>query len=374
MNMFNGNYLTTTPEARVNRGKQTSLAKALTGSRRSGFQPVKTPSIRVRATRSLLGVVKRSSHAGSKLIQDQPATTLVTWSPPARPVAAREEVIATGAPAEMDSILSLYMREAGEVALLTPQQEVELATRIQRGDDAAREHMIRANLRFVIKIAREYEHLGMPLLDLINEGNIGLMKAVEKFDPTKGAKLTTYSSLWIKQQIRRALASQGKTIRLPVHVADKIYQLGKAEVRLRGLLGREATDEELAAELEIKTSRVARLRRAALRPSSLDAPLGDMNSSTIAEVVADDNAASPYEQLREKTETVLIHQLVKQLPEREARIIRFRFGLDSGGERTLEDVGRKFKLTRERIRQLQNVALEKLRMMLEDPDAMPVAA
>ncbi|MCC6822637.1 MAG: sigma-70 family RNA polymerase sigma factor [Verrucomicrobia subdivision 3 bacterium] len=266
------------------------------------------------------------------------------------------------------------MREAGEVALLTPKQEVELATRIQRGDDAAREHMIRANLRFVIKIAREYEHLGMPLLDLINEGNIGLMKAVEKYDPAKGAKLTTYSSLWIKQQIRRALASQGKTIRLPVHVADKIYQLGKAEVRLRDLFGREATDEELAAELEVKPSRVARLRRAALRPSSLDAPLGDEKSSTIAEVVADENAASPFEQLREKTESVLIHELVKQLPEREARIIRFRFGLDSGGERTLEDVGRMFKLTRERIRQLQNLALEKLRKMLEDPDAMPVAA
>ena len=290
------------------------------------------------------------------------------------PVAVRQAVIATGVPAEMDSILALYMREAGEVALLTPQQEVALATRIQRGDDAAREHMIRANLRFVIKIAREYEHLGMPLLDLINEGNIGLMKAVEKFDPDKGAKLTTYSSLWIKQQIRRALASQGKTIRLPVHVADKIYQLGKAEVRLRDLLGREATDEELAAELEIRPGRVAKLRRAALRPSSLDAPLGDPNSSPVAEVVADENAASPFEQLREKTETVLIHQLVKQLPEREARIIRFRFGLDSGGERTLEDVGRKFKLTRERIRQLQNLALSKLRKMLEDPDAMPVAA
>ena len=159
-----------------------------------------------------------------------------------------------------------------------------------------------------------------------------------------------------------------------MHVADKIYQLGKAEVRLRDLLGREATDEELAAELEIRPGRVAKLRRAALRPSSLDAPLGDPNSSPVAEVVADENAASPFEQLREKTETVLIHQLVKQLPEREARIIRFRFGLDSGGERTLEDVGRKFKLTRERIRQLQNLALSKLRKMLEDPDAMPVAA
>jgi len=320
-----------------------------------------------------MGLGHSSRRGGAKLVQTPTVGTPVAWLPE-RPVTTGGETSSTCVPAEMDSILSLYIREAGEVALLTPQKEVELARRIQQGDEAAREHMIRANLRFVIKIAREYEHLGMPLLDLINEGNIGLMKAVEKFDPAKGAKLSTYSSLWIKQQIRRALASQGKTIRLPVHVADKIYQLGKAEVRLRNLFGREATDEELAAELEIKTSRVARLRRAALRPSSLDAPLGDEKSSTIAEVVADESAASPFDQLREKTESVLIHQLVKQLPEREARIIRFRFGLDRGGERTLEDLGRKFKLTRERIRQLQNLALSKLRKMLEDPDPMPVAA
>lgn len=277
------------------------------------------------------------------------------------------------APSESASILSIYIREAGEVALLTPEQEIELAARIRLGDAAAREQMIRANLRFVIKIAREYEHLGMPLLDLINEGNIGLMKAVEKFDPAKGGKLSTYSSLWIKQQIRRALASQGKTIRLPVHVADKIYQLSQAEVRLRHLLGREATDDELAVELGIKVARIAKLRRAAARPSSLDAPLGDEKSGTIAEVVADESARSPFEHLRDQTEVKLIRELVEKLPEREARIIRFRYGLDDGTERTLEDVGRRFKLTRERIRQLQNLALTKLREMLEN-DPQPLAA
>lgn len=282
--------------------------------------------------------------------------------------------VPTVAPREMDSILTIYMREAGEVPLLTPQQEVELAARIQRGDDAARDHMIRANLRFVVKIAREYEHLGMSLLDLINEGNLGLMKAVEKFDPAKGGKLSTYAALWIKQQIRRALASQGKTIRLPVHVADKIYHISQAEVRLRSHLGREATDEELAQELNIKVSRLALLRRAAARPSSLDAPLGEDGSSTIAEVVADENALSPFEQLQNGTETKIVRELVSKLSEREARIIRFRFGLDSGEERTLEDVGRKLKLTRERIRQLQNLALEKLRKMLEDPKLFPLAA
>lgn len=277
-------------------------------------------------------------------------------------------------PSESDSILNLYMREAGEIPLLSREGENCLAARIKRGDLDARDQMIRANLRFVIKIAREYEHLGMPLLDLINEGNIGLMKAVEKFDPAKGGKLSTYAVLWIKQQIRRALASQGKTIRLPVHVADKIYQLSQAEVRLRHELGRDATDEELADELGIKLNRLARLRRAALRPASLDAPLGEDTSNTVAEVVADENASTPFEHLLNKTETVLVRELVDKLPEREARILRFRFGLDGGVERTLEDVGRKFKLTRERIRQLQNLALQKLRLMLEEPQKLKLAA
>jgi RNA polymerase primary sigma factor len=286
----------------------------------------------------------------------------------------READTKAGGVRDTDSILSLYMREAGEIPLITPAEEIALAARIKRGDATAREHMIRANLRFVIKIAREYEDLGMPLLDLISEGNIGLMKAVEKFDPAKGGKLSTYAVLWIKQQIRRALASQGKTIRLPIHVADKIYQLTQAEVRLRHQLGREATDEELADELDIKVARLARLRRVALRPSSLDAPLGEDSSSTVAEVVADENARSPFEQLRDQMETSMVRDLVAQLSEREAKIIRFRFGLDGGEERTLEDVGRKFNLTRERIRQLQNLALQKLRRMLEETPQVPLAA
>jgi RNA polymerase primary sigma factor len=269
--------------------------------------------------------------------------------------------------------LLLYTREAGEVPLLTPEEEVNLARRVLQGDVAARDRMIRANLRLVIKIAREYEHLGMPLLDLINEGNLGLMKAVEKFNPDKGAKLSTYASLWIKQQIRRALASQGKTIRLPVHVADKIYQLGQAEVRLRGLMGRDATEEELAQELDTKVAKIEKLRRAAVRPASLDAPLGDNGDSTVSEVIADENAGSPFEHLLGSSEQELIGSLVAKLPEREARIISFRFGLDGGKERTLEEVGRKFNLTRERIRQLQNLALAKLRRMLEEPRAFAPA-
>lgn len=274
---------------------------------------------------------------------------------------------------DQDSLLSMYVREVGQVGLLTPAQEVELAARIKKGDAAARELMIRANLRLVIKIAREYENLGMPLLDLINEGNIGLMKAVEKFDPEKGGKLSTYAALWIRQQIRRALASQGKTIRLPVHIADRIYHLSQAELRLRGQLGRDATEEELAQELGTTVVRLEKLRRAAARPASLDAPLGDDASSTIAEVVADENAVSPYEQFRDNTETAIVRNLVNSLPEREAKILRLRFGLESGQEQTLETIGRKLKLTRERIRQVQNMALQKLRRMIESPKHFPLA-
>ncbi len=278
-------------------------------------------------------------------------------------------VLESAEPRPLPDALSRYLREVGDVPLITPKQEIELAARIKSGDQSARDHMIRANLRFVIKIAREYENLGLPLLDLINEGNIGLMKAVDRFDPAKGAKLSTYAVLWIKQQIRRALASQGKTIRLPVHVADRIYQLTQAEVRLRGELGRDASDEEIAELLAIPVSRIAKLRRASLRPSSLDAPIGDDETSTVSELVADENAASPFDQMLNNSEIKLVRELVNKLPRREARIIGFRFGLDSGAERTLEDVGRKFKLTRERIRQLQNVALRKLRQMMEQPSA-----
>lgn len=276
---------------------------------------------------------------------------------------------------EPATAITLYMREVGEVALLTPQEEIKLAARIKRGDKAAREHMIRANLRLVVKIAREYEGLGLPLLDLINEGNIGLMKAVERFDPAKGGKLSTYSSWWIKQSIRRALANQGKTIRLPVHVADKIYHLRLAELRLQETLGREPTEEELAQELKTTPRRVAALRTAAIRPASLDAPLGDEDSSRLGDVVADEMASNPADQLEHQTTAAKVLELVEKLPDREASILRFRFGLNGGSEKTLEEVGEKFGVTRERIRQLQNLALGKLRQMLEqDLEAMGVAA
>lgn len=273
-----------------------------------------------------------------------------------------------------DGALHLYMREVGKVALLTIEQENELAARIKQGDDVAREHMIRANLRLVVKIAREYEGLGLPLLDMINEGNMGLMKAVERFDPAKGGKLSTYGSWWIKQSIRRAIANQGKTIRMPIHAIDKLSQASRLTTSMREELGRDPSAEELADVLGVRASRLNEMRTAALRPASLDAPLGDEDSTRLGEVVEDENARTPYEALEEKTLLGMLKDLVERLQPRERNILRLRFGLDGGNEKTLEEIGERFGLTRERIRQLQNEALVKLRRMIEDREAYAVAA
>jgi RNA polymerase primary sigma factor len=268
-----------------------------------------------------------------------------------------------------DTAIKLYLREIGQVKLLTTDEEIELAARIKKGDKKARELMIKANLRLVVKIARDYEGIGLPLLDLISEGNIGLMKAVERFDPAKGGKLSTYGSWWIKQSIKRALANQSKTIRLPVHLVDKISKMRRLSMKLTEELGREPTDEELAGELGITAARVTQMRQASQRPTSLDAPIGDDDSNLFSDVVEDENAHSPYANLEDKTVTDMLQDMVKHLAPREATILRYRFGLDGGTERTLEDVGAKFGVTRERVRQIQNLALRKLRKMIEKLEA-----
>ena len=271
-----------------------------------------------------------------------------------------------------DTAIKLYLREIGQVKLLTPQEEIQLAARIKKGDKKARELMIKANLRLVVKIARDYEGIGLPLLDLISEGNIGLMKAVERFDPKKGGKLSTYGSWWIKQSIKRALANQSKTIRLPVHLVDKISKMRRLAMRLQEELGREPTDEELADELDVTAVRVRQMRLAAIRPASLDAPIGDDDSNFFSDVVEDENAATPYEDLEDKTVTGMLQEMVRHLDAREATILRYRFGLDGGTEKTLEEVGAKFGVTRERVRQIQNLALRKLRKMIEKLEASKV--
>lgn len=277
---------------------------------------------------------------------------------------------------EMPTSLGRYMRDAVQEPLLTVTEEIELAARIRKGDEAARDRMIRANLRLVVKIAREYEGLGLPLLDLINEGNIGLMKAVERFDPAKGGKLSTYGAWWIKQSIRRALTNQSKTIRLPVHAMERVWAIRRVTQRFEEELGREPTNIELAAELGTSAHRIAAIREANVRPASLDAPIGsDADSSLLGDLIEDERTTTPYENLEKQTLRETLAELLQKLPEREIVILKQRFGLeDSDRKITLAHIGRRFGVTRERIRQLQNLALEKLRAMMAQREALPEAA
>jgi RNA polymerase primary sigma factor len=266
---------------------------------------------------------------------------------------------------ESGDALQLYLREIGKTPLLTREEENKLAAQVKRGSKRAREQMIKANLRLVVKISHDYANFGMPLLDLINEGNIGLMKAVERFNPRKGAKLSTYAALWIKQSIRRALSNQSKTIRLPVHIVDKVHKLNRDVQKLTERFGREPSDAELAKSLDISTAKVASLRKLGVSPISLDAPIGDEDDSRFGDIVQDEGAMTPYELLRVKTMRQEIREHVKYLAPREAEILTMRFGLDGQLPRTLEQVGKRFKVTRERVRQIQEIALRKLRRRVE---------
>jgi len=264
------------------------------------------------------------------------------------------------------SNLQLYLNEIRLTPLLTIQDEIRLAARIKKGDKAARDHMIKANLRLVVKIAYDYNQMGLPLMDLISEGNLGLIKAVERFDPAKGGKLSTYAAWWIKQSMKRALANQSKTIRLPVHLVDKISRMRKMIAKLTDELGREPENEEIAAELQIPTAKVALLKTVSVRPASLDAPVGEDNdSATLGDLVGDESAMSPYEGLGDKSLKEDLSFMVNSLDPREASIIKMRFGLEGETERTLEEVGKKFKVTRERIRQLEYLALSQLRKQMQ---------
>lgn len=265
---------------------------------------------------------------------------------------------------ENDSSLKLYLREISETPLLTVEEEVELSKRIKRGDRAAREHMIKANLRLVVKIAQDYSGYGLPLADLISEGNIGLMKAVERFDPEKGGKLSTYAAWWIKQSVKRALANQSKTIRLPVHMVDKIAKMRRISAMLSEALGREPTDEELSEEIGVPRRKLAMLKQASQRPTSLDAPVNDGESTQFSEIIGDDHAENPLAALSDKNLHGELDDLLDVLDGRERQIIDERFGLSGKKPLTLEEVGREFGVTRERIRQLQNVALGKMRKAL----------
>lgn len=243
-----------------------------------------------------------------------------------------------------DMVLDLYLNQLGQVELLTAEEEISLAKRIQRGDAVAREHMIKANLRLVVKIALDYNGCGLPLLDLINEGNIGLMKGVERFDPRKGNRFSTYGSWWIKQTIKRALSNDSRTIRLPVHMAEKANSISKAERKLYDELGREPDEQELADELGICLKKLRGIRSAiATAPTSLEAQIGedgDGEAQTYSEVTADDNAALPSIELDNKERRGILLKALPRLDEREQAILAYRFGLNGTEERTLEEIGK----------------------------------
>jgi RNA polymerase primary sigma factor len=276
-----------------------------------------------------------------------------------------------------DTAMKAYLREIGRTPLLTPEQEIELARKIKNGNRKACELMISSNLRLVVTIARDYANYGLPLLDLISEGNIGLMKAVERFDLSKRAKLSTYAGWWIRQSIKRAISSQSKIVRLPVHLGDKISKMRRVALRMSEELGREPTDDELSTEIGIASEKVSELRSVGIRPASLDAPIGNDDSTEFGESVADEEARTPFELLRDKDLRNKIDGLLKELDDREKKIISQRFGFGSGERKTLQQIGNKLGVSRERIRQLENAALAKLRRALSQKEVaigLPAAA
>jgi RNA polymerase primary sigma factor len=264
----------------------------------------------------------------------------------------------------LDTGLDTYLAEIGRTPLLTAEQELALATKVSSGDEAARDQMIRSNLRLVVTIAQDYLNLGLPLSDLVSEGTVGLAKAVERFDPTKGAKLSTYAAWWIKQSIKLALSNQVKTVRLPIHLLQKIAKVRRASFDMALDLGREPNDDELAEAIGMQPARVSELRNGFARPMSLDAVVGDDDSVEFGETIADEDAHTSYEWLRDRDLQVQLKSALLILDDREKTIVLERFGLNGGKPKTLEQIGRTIGVTRERIRQLQARALSKLRRAL----------
>ena len=279
----------------------------------------------------------------------------------------RPELDLTAEPS-LDS-LRLYLRSIGRVPLLSAEEEVALAKRIERGDMAAKQHMVEANLRLVVSIAKGYVGRGLTLLDLIQEGSLGLIRAVEKFDYRRGYKFSTYATWWIRQAVTRALADKGRTIRIPVHMVERLNKLVYAERRLIQQLGREPTPEELATELECSVRDVREVMRVTQQPVSLEKPVGDEDDSALADFVEDVSAASPFEIASEALRRENIRRVLEALPTREREVIEMRYGIVGGRSRTLEEVGRAFNITRERVRQIENRTLKKLQTL---PEAQPL--
>jgi RNA polymerase primary sigma factor len=265
--------------------------------------------------------------------------------------------------------LRLYLREIGKVPLLTAEEEVSLAKRIERGDMAAKTQMIEANLRLVVSIAKGYLGRGLSFLDLIQEGSLGLIRAVEKFDYRKGYKFSTYATWWIRQAVTRAIADKARTIRIPVHMVEKLNKVVHIERQLVQRLGREPQAEEIAKELDMQPDEVREILRMAQLPVSLEKPIGEEEESELGDFVKDETVISPFEQAQLRLRKQDIDRALGALPERERRVMELRFGLKGEHPRTLEEVGREFGVTRERIRQIENNTLKKLESL---PEAQPL--
>lgn len=271
------------------------------------------------------------------------------------------EVVLTTDGINIDDPVKVYLKEIGRVPLLTSEQERELAERMAKGDPNAKKWLAEANLRLVVSIAKRYVGRGMQFLDLIQEGNLGLIKAVEKYNPEKGFKFSTYATWWIRQAITRAIADQARTIRIPVHMVETINKVKKVSSQLLHQNGREPTPDEIALEVDMPVERVREIMRVALEPVSLETPIGEEEDSHLADFIEDDNAPAPADAASHTLLKEQLEEVLSSLTPREAKVLRLRFGLDDGVQRTLEQVGSEFQVTRERIRQIEAKALRKLR-------------
>jgi len=278
---------------------------------------------------------------------------------------AEQAVVAHEAAEISTDTLQLFLKDIGRVPLLTAAQEVELAKRIERGDHTAKQAMVEANLRLVVSIAKRYRNQGLPFLDLIQEGTIGLVRAAEKFDYRKGFKFSTYATWWIRQAVARALADKARTIRMPVHVVEKLNKIVRTERALRAKVGREPSSEEIAKELELHTAEVEQIRRSAQTPISLEKPVGDDDESEFGHFLSDSTALLPDELAEETMRNESLRAILQTLSHRERRVLELRYGLDGEQPRTLDEVGRTFNVTRERIRQIENQSLKKLRALAD---------
>jgi RNA polymerase primary sigma factor len=261
--------------------------------------------------------------------------------------------------------LQLFLKGIGRVRLLTAQEEVVLARRIERGSFEAKQRMVEANLRLVVSIAKRYRNQGLPFLDLIQEGTLGLVRAAEKFDYRRGFKFSTYATWWIRQAIARSLADKARTIRIPVHIVEKLNRIGRAERKLMTGLGREATADEIAEVTGLEPSEVESIRRSAQTPISLATPVGEDDQSEFGQMLADEQAESPYERAVEILANEALREALENLSYRERRVLELRYGLGDRRPRTLDEVGRAFNVTRERIRQIEHQSLKKLRDLQE---------